>query len=422
MRPIKKNLSVLNYNLAALYINMKYEEKASYHINKSVALIGLDNFPIDLYNNLGIIQRRTGNLDIAEETFQTLIVKATQINDSGLLAQTYANYANLKRELKQFDQALSFIERSDSICKVLGIEFGLIVNSINRSEVYFEQEKFALADETLESIKKQVLSFNNQEITKEFHKLFSKVKDSLKDSNSANLYHRLYIENLNEYSGDLPRSVITKWEMNREREKQTLEKAALLLSLEKQTKEKYLTAFILTLFLMISTFFFISRNKKISFQKQKLELGKSKLKFDVELKSKELLLYSLKDITIQNTKDWLNEELNLIIKELPAIYQKKLSTLSQKLKNQNKEKFIEEFETRFIGVYEDFYKKLILVGPNLRLNELRLCALIRLNFSTKEIAQITNLSIGTINNLRSSIRNKLNLKDKINLKEYLKEI
>jgi DNA-binding CsgD family transcriptional regulator len=92
------------------------------------------------------------------------------------------------------------------------------------------------------------------------------------------------------------------------------------------------------------------------------------------------------------------------------------------LKNQSKEKFLEEFETRFLGIYEEFYKKLIAVAPNLTINELRICALIRLNFSTKEISQITNLHKGTIDNLRSSVRRKLKLDDKTVLKEYLKEV
>jgi len=417
-----KNLSVLYYNLASLYINMNYVEKASYYINLSIDLVGLDNFPFELYNNLGIIQRKTGNLDKAEETFQKLIKTATQSKNSVLLAKSYANYANLKRELGQFDQALNSIALSDSICWALGIEFGLIINNINRSEVYFEQKRFALADEILKSNEKQVLSFNNQDITKEFYKLFYKVKDSLKDTNAANLYHRLYIENKNQYSGDLPRSVIIEWELNREREKKSLQKATLELSLEKQTKEKYLIAFILTLFLMISTLFFIRRNQKIILQKQKLELEKSKMKFDLEINSKELLLYSLKEITVQNTKDWLKDELDLIMKELPTVHKNKLSALSRKLKNQSKEKFLEEFETRFLGIYEEFYKKLIAVAPNLTINELRICALIRLNFSTKEISQITNLHKGTIDNLRSSVRRKLKLDDKTVLKEYLKEV
>jgi DNA-binding CsgD family transcriptional regulator len=418
----KKNLSVLNYNLASLYINMNYLEKASFYINESLSLVGFDNFPIDLYNNLGIIQRRTGNLDLAEETFQSLLKKATEMNNTGLLASTYANYANLKRELGQFDEALRYLDRSDSICKVLDIQFGLIINNLNRSEVYFEQRKFALADETLKSLETQALSFNNQEIKKELYKLFYKVKDSLNESNSANQYYRLYIENKNRYTGDLPRSVITEWELNREREKKNLEKATLELSLEKQTKEKYLIAFILTLFLMISTLFFIRRNQKIILQKQKLELEKSKMKFDLEINSKELLLYSLKEITVQNTKDWLKDELDLIMKELPTVHKNKLSALSRKLKNQSKEKFLEEFETRFLGIYEEFYKKLIAVAPNLTINELRICALIRLNFSTKEISQITNLHKGTIDNLRSSVRRKLKLDDKTVLKEYLKEV
>ena len=83
---------------------------------------------------------------------------------------------------------------------------------------------------------------------------------------------------------------------------------------------------------------------------------------------------------------------------------------------------INEFETRFTGVYEQYYEKLKNLAPELSPNDLRICALMRLNISTKEIALLTNRTAGTVDNTRSSIRKKLKLEDDTNLQEYLLNI
>jgi len=80
---------------------------------------------------------------------------------------------------------------------------------------------------------------------------------------------------------------------------------------------------------------------------------------------------------------------------------------------------LEEFEKRFTGVHEDYYTKLLDVAPDLSPNELRICAFIRLNITTKDIASITGKSTGTIENIRISIRKKLNLDTGTNLQRHL---
>jgi hypothetical protein len=55
-----------------------------------------------------------------------------------------------------------------------------------------------------------------------------------------------------------------------------------------------------------------------------------------------------------------------------------------------------EFELRFNQVHNTFYQKLNEKSPDLSPNEQRLCAFLRLNMTTKEIASITGQSIRSI--------------------------
>ncbi|MEI7594113.1 MAG: tetratricopeptide repeat protein [Bacteroidota bacterium] len=68
-----------------------------------------------------------------------------------------------------------------------------------------------------------------------------------------------------------------------------------------------------------------------------------------------------------------------------------------------------EFEAHFIKVHKDFYDNLSKQFPDLSSNERKLCAFLRLNLSTKEISEITNKSIHSIDVARTRLRQKLGL-------------
>jgi DNA-binding CsgD family transcriptional regulator len=81
-----------------------------------------------------------------------------------------------------------------------------------------------------------------------------------------------------------------------------------------------------------------------------------------------------------------------------------------------------EFELRFKEVHSDFYKKLNELYPNLTPSELKLCAFLRLNMSSKDIAAITFLSINGINIARHRLRKKLNIDQDENLITFLSSL
>jgi DNA-binding CsgD family transcriptional regulator len=60
--------------------------------------------------------------------------------------------------------------------------------------------------------------------------------------------------------------------------------------------------------------------------------------------------------------------------------------------------------------------------PQLTNNDLRLCACLRLNMETKDIASLMNLSVRAVENNRYRLRKKLDLKPTQNLNEYFLNI
>jgi DNA-binding CsgD family transcriptional regulator len=79
----------------------------------------------------------------------------------------------------------------------------------------------------------------------------------------------------------------------------------------------------------------------------------------------------------------------------------------------------EQFAQHFDKVHTDFLLDLKKDYPGLSPNELKLCAYLRMNLSTKEIAQLMNISVRGVEISRYRLRKKLQLQKMDNLFEFL---
>lgn len=68
-----------------------------------------------------------------------------------------------------------------------------------------------------------------------------------------------------------------------------------------------------------------------------------------------------------------------------------------------------EFPAKFSEVHKDFIEKLLEIEPNLVSSEITFCAYLRLQFSTKDIANIMYVTPKAIQNRKNRIRKKLNI-------------
>ena len=92
-----------------------------------------------------------------------------------------------------------------------------------------------------------------------------------------------------------------------------------------------------------------------------------------------------------------------------------------KLINENIEtqEFWDVFQNNFDLIHEKFFRNLRERYPSLTATDLRFCALLRLNLSTKDIAQMTNLTIRGVEAARYRLRKKLDIPDGTGLVDFL---
>ncbi|SHF20963.1 Tetratricopeptide repeat-containing protein [Mariniphaga anaerophila] len=80
------------------------------------------------------------------------------------------------------------------------------------------------------------------------------------------------------------------------------------------------------------------------------------------------------------------------------------------------------FVTKFQAVYPVFFQSLISKHPNLSSSDITLCAMIFLNFSSKDIAHYTYIEHRSVQTKKSRLRKKLGIDAKANLFLYLNSI
>lgn len=105
------------------------------------------------------------------------------------------------------------------------------------------------------------------------------------------------------------------------------------------------------------------------------------------------------------------------IKDIPT--RNKISGICTELINARDNEQWKSMSTLVPEFNSSFFKNLLKEYPDLTVNERRLCALLNLNLSTKEISEITRQSPHSINVARSRLRTKLGIGTSTSLQEFL---
>lgn len=146
-------------------------------------------------------------------------------------------------------------------------------------------------------------------------------------------------------------------------------------------------------------------------EKKIINLKNEKLKIEMIHRDKELANQTMDLIRKNKFLVKIKEELEKLKKSSSdEALRDKVSSLITKIdKDIDHKKQWEIFETAFDEVHEDFLSRLKEKYPDLTPKELRLCAYLRMNISTKEIAPLMNISTRGVEICRYRVRKKLNI-------------
>ena len=143
----------------------------------------------------------------------------------------------------------------------------------------------------------------------------------------------------------------------------------------------------------------------------------------LNIKRKELTAHALSLAKAEEVIRNANTHINQLIPKVDNHTSEQLNALISSMRtSQNSQKLWREFEQRFDELNNGFISKLLLHYPNLSPTEIRMCALLRMQLSTKDLAELTQRSPRTIEYTRTNIRRKMGLSSTDNLHTRLLSI
>jgi len=156
--------------------------------------------------------------------------------------------------------------------------------------------------------------------------------------------------------------------------------------------------------------------KQLASEQEIIKLRNEKLKNDIESKNKELASSTMHIIK-------KNEFLSDIKTKLKNANRQDINNVIKIIdKNLNNTDDWKLFQEAFNNADKRFLDKIKAKHEDLTPNDLRLCAYLRLNLSSKEIAPLLNISPRSVEVKRYRLRKKMNLPHDSNLTNYILEI
>ncbi len=370
-KTIVRKANLLN-NIGIVYDETKRYKEAGRYYEEALALVRDSNDPViaNILNNQGTLYRDLGNNESAFKYYRDAMELRKRQNNKFGLARSYHNIGQFYfKQLKNFDSAEYYLKKAISYGEEIGLWETVESSSELLATAYKERGAFKEALATLE--------------------LNKRVKDTLFNEESTRK--------------------ITQLEMQFEFDKKQNQIEA-----EQQERELYYWiggSGVFLLLIIVTLLFFLQRNKtkRSELEQAHLNLEKINLKNDLAIKDKELaanIMYLLnKNELINNISEKLLEIKEHVAPPSQAAVQKIVLDLQSNLQPE----LWQEFEFRFQQVHEHFYKTLNEKFPDLTPSEIRLCAFLKLNMTTKEISAITHQNAKSIDVARTRLRKKLNL-------------
>tara|TARA_B100000900_G_scaffold366037_1_gene341663 strand:+ start:56 stop:1774 length:1719 start_codon:yes stop_codon:yes gene_type:complete len=320
---------------------------------------------------------------------------------------TYSIMGAYYQSKKQYKKAIENLTMATELYKSFPVEVNVTGSRLSECYLAIDEidtaKEIALKNLNFKNISDREKRYNYRVLEKIYKKTNNnkellKVKDSLilisSGSNSSKVLKTL---------NDLETQII-------------LSKSARELNESKIRYNTYL--YILIIGSVILFFSLVTIRINYNYQKEKgsrLELEKERVTQELNQKNRELV--SKTNFIIQR-----NDYLKNIQKKISGTKQEEVLTGKMLHKELNRvinsEKSYEEFDNMFVNVYPNFYKKLNQISK-LSQTDLRLASYIKMNHNNNEIANISGISLRTVESQRYRLTKKLNLDKNQDLNSFL---
>ena len=464
----KSQIAAVYNNLGIVLKYMGQPEKALESHQNSLRLkeeLGQTGFPIAASTmNIGVIHSELENYELSNEYYRKAEAICIEEDDQWRLSMVRSNIAiNLEKEGKQ-EEALDYYTKSlpffieggykieeakqynligalyfdlDSLsqaqhyfskAQMLGKEIGEIqieeLGTRNVGDVYFEQKRYTAA---LNNFNKALAL--SEEAGTETRRVttylrLAKTHAALGNFRQAHDFRKQHFDKYDEVykkeNIDKLNDLEVKYQTEKKQQKIVQQEIEIDL-LEQKEKTANLQKLALGgglgLSLLALGFGFYGYRQRMKSN----QLAKEKVEAELAFKKKELVTHALhlakKNEVLETIKQKALDQKK--VSEDGASYQKLVNIINLDIHD---DESWETFTRQFQEIHTDFYTTVSKHYPTVTPNELRLMSLIKMNLSSKEMANILNVSIAGIKKARQRLRKKMELETKDSLEQAVLSI
>ncbi len=436
-----KNLIATIYNRIGgiFFYQSSYDESLEYYLKAYDLWKTLNNEEgiARSLNNIGEIYRKKNNLKLAYDHY----LRSLEINQSiGAVRQTAVNYENIgmiksaegntAEAFDYYQKSLniysdnSFVDDKLQILILMGKEY-LKIDLKEKALKYFtEAYNSSLKNNDLDKLAESSLGLSNVlertgdfKSSLQYYKIHSQTNDSIVAKQKLDQMAIMQINFLNDLN--------TKELEIKENQISLYEKQQRIDLINFRFMVFVVLVIIIAAVLIVVRQRLQAKEDKLIRHKN-LELHKTQqelMKTELKSKDSDLVNFALHLIQKNNLLSQLKEDLKKLAQETDDETSKRLRELIMHLKQSlqlDKEK--KEFQNKVDRNYAEFFTRLKNKYPSLTKNEERLCAMLRLNLSSKEIASLNNTSVKAVEMGRYRLRKKCSVENNQELSGFLNMI
>lgn len=413
-----------NHGMGRVYNDIGEHEKAISAINIGLQLAKSNKESRELavlYNAKGVSLQSLGNLDSANVYFNKFLQITTELGDTTSMIYALVNIGETYRFNEDFELAKQYYFKASELNKRINDSQAKAAIFGNLASIYFDQKDYK---RSISFLKKSIeLCSQNNGLSNYLLQDYNAIVEAFAAQNmydSAYTYYNKYISFRDSvYESDRLQTIdnlLTEYEIA-ERESQ-----AKILAVKLRNRNMILifsfSLLILIVLLLILTY---SRYKlKTKIYKEETEA----LNLTIDEKNRELVTRVMEQNRQTEVYEGINKTISSLENKEDTDSLKEYLT-SLKISLSKKEKIgmgWDSFKLHFEQVHPDFFNKLLTQSKNLTQNDLRICGYIKLHLSTKDIANILNISDRAIQTSRYRIKKKLNLPKDVDLLKYIQNL
>lgn len=338
----------------------------------------------------------------------------------------YSNLGACYLKKEMVDLALEFSQKAYSLCQQNeGFHFSEINALLGLGELHIVLKKYAEAENYLLKAVQEIGANEKSRLIKA-HTALASCYTKMGRYEAANQSLLTVIELKDSvYSQEMSEAVAHSKAIY-ESEKQ--EKQIQLLEKDKEINQMMIWTGLGGFFLIMTTIAILFSKHRERVKKDNLifkekeevsRLREEQMTQQLDFKNKMITTHSLNIIQKNEMLDSIREQVLEIAKTTNKESQTKILKLARLIDRSSKiEEDWEEFKLYFEQVHTSFFEQLKRSFPDLTPNDLKLCALIKLNLNIKQMSNLMNISTESVKMARYRLRKKLNMATEENLTEY----